>query len=108
MMFSLLLKPSRLARAACLGLPLALAACGGSSNDNTPAPAAPAAAPFSVISSSIVGGTLSQKQFASAAAGFGCTGGNLSPQLSWSHLPAGTKSLAITMHDRDAPTGSGF
>jgi len=40
--------------------------------------------------------------------GFGCEGGNLSPQLSWKNSPAGTKSYAITMYDPDAPTGSGW
>ena len=40
--------------------------------------------------------------------GFGCTGGNVSPQLSWSGAPAGTKSFALTMYDPDAPTGSGW
>lgn len=40
--------------------------------------------------------------------GFGCTGENVSPQLSWSNAPEGTKSYAITMYDKDAPTGSGW
>jgi Raf kinase inhibitor-like YbhB/YbcL family protein len=40
--------------------------------------------------------------------GFGCTGGNQSPALSWSGAPAGTKSFAITEYDPDAPTGSGW
>lgn len=40
--------------------------------------------------------------------GFGCTGENVSPQLSWSNAPEGTKSFAITMYDPDAPTGSGW
>lgn len=40
--------------------------------------------------------------------GFGCTGDNVSPQLTWTNAPEGTKSFAITMHDKDAPTGSGW
>jgi Raf kinase inhibitor-like YbhB/YbcL family protein len=40
--------------------------------------------------------------------GFGCTGKNQSPQLSWKNAPEGTKSFAITMYDPDAPTGSGW
>jgi Raf kinase inhibitor-like YbhB/YbcL family protein len=30
-----------------------------------------------------------------------CTGGNRSPQLQWSGVPAGTKSFVLTMFDRD-------
>lgn len=40
--------------------------------------------------------------------GFGCDGGNQSPQIAWSDAPAGTRSFAVTMYDPDAPTGSGF
>ncbi len=39
---------------------------------------------------------------------FGCTGGNISPALSWSGAPTGTKSFALSVYDPDAPTGSGF
>lgn len=42
------------------------------------------------------------------ANGFGCTGSNVSPQLLWRNVPVGTKSLALMVHDPDAPTGSGF
>src|ERR1700674_3967709 len=40
--------------------------------------------------------------------GFGCTGGNMSPSLSWSGAPSGTKSFAVSIYDPDAPTGSGW
>lgn len=40
--------------------------------------------------------------------GFGCEGGNVSPQLSWSNAPKGTKSFALMVYDPDAPTGSGW
>jgi Raf kinase inhibitor-like YbhB/YbcL family protein len=40
--------------------------------------------------------------------GFGCTGKNQSPQLSWENAPKGTKSYAITIFDPNAPTGSGW
>ena len=40
--------------------------------------------------------------------GFGCSGANKSPQLSWSNPPEPSKSFAITIHDPAAPTGSGW
>jgi Raf kinase inhibitor-like YbhB/YbcL family protein len=40
--------------------------------------------------------------------GFGCTGSNISPALNWSGAPSGTKSLAVSIYDPDAPTGSGW
>jgi Raf kinase inhibitor-like YbhB/YbcL family protein len=51
------------------------------------------------------GGTIANEQ---VFHGFGCMGGNISPALSWSGAPSGTKSFAISMYDPDAPTGSGF
>jgi Raf kinase inhibitor-like YbhB/YbcL family protein len=51
------------------------------------------------------GGRLPEAQ---AFNGFGCKGANLSPQLSWAHVPAGSQSFALLVHDPDAPTGSGW
>ena len=64
---------------------------------------------FTVISNSFKDGDYLPNNFIlSAAFGFGCAGGNMSPHLKWSGAPADTKSLAVTCYDPDAPTGSGF
>jgi len=59
---------------------------------------------FTLKSNDIGGQGIKKQEFG----GFGCDGSNVSPQLSWSNAPAGTKSFAITLYDPDAPTGSGF
>ena len=64
---------------------------------------------FKVVSQSFKDGDyLRMDHILSANYGFGCAGGNLSPQLAWNDPPAGTKSFAVTCYDPDAPTGSGF
>jgi Raf kinase inhibitor-like YbhB/YbcL family protein len=56
---------------------------------------------FSVVSDDVVEGQrLKEEQVA--------TGGDTSPQLSWSGAPEGTKSYTVTCFDPDAPTPSGF
>ena len=59
---------------------------------------------FSLTSTDMTdGGSLQPAQYGADAGGE-----DLSPQLSWSGFPAETQSFALTVHDPDAPTGSGF
>jgi Raf kinase inhibitor-like YbhB/YbcL family protein len=57
------------------------------------------------LKSNSLGGQLTESQVFS---GFGCTGKNISPHLSWTNAPENTKSFAVTVYDPDAPTGSGW
>lgn len=43
-----------------------------------------------------------------AASANDCGGGNISPALQWRHVPAGTKSYAITIFDPDGAKGLGI
>jgi len=63
-------------------------------------------AEFELTSSDIQQGKMMSSEY--EFQGFGCSGGNLSPQLSWSGAPEGTKSFAVLAYDPDAPTGSGW
>jgi Raf kinase inhibitor-like YbhB/YbcL family protein len=61
---------------------------------------------FTVTSEDVTEGMqMSDKQVYNS---FGMSGENISPQLSWSGFPDQTRSFAVTCHDPDAPTGSGF
>ncbi len=66
---------------------------------------AASATDFKLASSDIANQTISNKQ---VFKGFGCSGDNISPVLTWSGVPASTQSFALTMYDPDAPTGSGW
>lgn len=48
------------------------------------------------------GGRIAEEQVFN---GFGCSGKNVSPALSWSGAPQQAKSFALLVHDPDAPTG---
>jgi Raf kinase inhibitor-like YbhB/YbcL family protein len=60
---------------------------------------------FTLSSADIPDGRIQAAQVSNQ---LGCTGGNLSPQLSWRGAPIATESFVVTMYDLDAPTGSGF
>src|SRR5919106_1291687 len=61
---------------------------------------------FSVTSSDVADGEMLPKAQVSGILGAG--GEDISPQLSWSGFPDGTRSFAVTVYDPDAPTASGF
>ena len=61
---------------------------------------------FTVTSTDVTDGE--QMPAAQMSGIFNAGGQDVSPQLSWSGFPAGTKSFVVTMYDPDAPTGSGF
>jgi Raf kinase inhibitor-like YbhB/YbcL family protein len=82
---------------------LVLAALGGG--------VANAADPFTLTSETFKDGTLMPKKIANkvnpANPNPNCVGDNVSPQLSWSGVPDGTKSFAFTMVDPEGRGGLG-
>jgi len=83
---------------------LVLAACGVAGVAN-------AADPFTLTSATFKDGTLMPKKIANkvnpANPNPNCVGDNVSPQLSWSGVPDGTKSFAFTMVDPEGRAGLG-
>ncbi len=77
---------------------VSLSGCGGSAEAQVPV--------FTLSSADVPSGSTFGSQY--ILNGFGCTGGNISPALSWSNPPVGTVSYALQVYDPDAPTGSGF
>jgi Raf kinase inhibitor-like YbhB/YbcL family protein len=61
---------------------------------------------FTLTSQSVTDGQPLAKPQVSGIMGAG--GEDVSPQLSWSGFPDGTRSFAVTVYDPDAPTASGF
>jgi Raf kinase inhibitor-like YbhB/YbcL family protein len=77
-----------------------VAACGDDADDDASAPssAAPGAGSFSLTSPAFGDGDAIPQQFT-------CEGANVSPPLAWSGVPDGTRDLALTVDDPDAPGG---
>lgn len=70
------------------------------------APALAAGGKFTLQSKDVkANGTLADKHVLNQ---IGCTGENISPDLSWKNAPKDTKSFVVDVYDPDAPTGSGF
>ena len=68
------------------------------------APPAAQAAGLRVWSPTLRDGVPAQQRYD----GPGCGGANVSPRIEWSGLPPGTRSLALTVFDRDARKGAGW
>jgi len=92
---------SRVLAAASISIAFVVAALAGFGGGQ-----AYAQAPKFTLSSPDLAGSTFETKF--TLNGFGCTGSNVSPALQWSNIPAGTKSLALQVHDLDGPAGIGL
>ena len=91
---------NRLAPAATLALALALASV------------SPAAEPFALTSRTFKDGQVMPRRVSNTVASHNpvnpnCIGDNLSPELSWSHAPAGTRSFALLLEEPEGRGGTG-
>jgi Raf kinase inhibitor-like YbhB/YbcL family protein len=69
---------------------------------------AAAADPFTLTSTTFKDGQMMPKKVAnSSPANPNCVGENVSPQLSWTGVPDGTKSVALLMEDPEGRGGAG-
>jgi Raf kinase inhibitor-like YbhB/YbcL family protein len=85
---------------------LLLAACATEWKNINPYARLPKVPEFNVTSTDVKDGEkFPQAQMSGI---FQAGGQDISPELTWSNFPAGTKSFVVTMYDPDAPTGSGF
>jgi Raf kinase inhibitor-like YbhB/YbcL family protein len=69
----------------------------------TSAAACPAA--LTVGSIALSGPTVPTAQEANE---FGCTGGNIAPDIEWTGVPLGARSFAVSLWDKDSPNGVGL
>lgn len=83
-----------------------LTGCAGMGDRAPTAPAGPAI--FTLSSPAFKdGGTLEQRHAGNAAGNPNCVGQNVSPPLAWTHVPAGTRSLAMLVYDQEGRSGLG-
>jgi Raf kinase inhibitor-like YbhB/YbcL family protein len=74
----------------------------------TLAPVVRGADPFTLTSTTFKDGTMMPRKVANSLSNNpNCVGQNVSPQLSWSGVPDGTKSFAILMEDPEGRGGAG-
>jgi Raf kinase inhibitor-like YbhB/YbcL family protein len=69
-----------------------------------------AADPFTLTSTTFKDGQMMPRKVAASTANMSspnCVGDNVSPQLSWTGVPEGTKSFAILMEDPESRGGNG-
>jgi Raf kinase inhibitor-like YbhB/YbcL family protein len=72
------------------------------------AASAAAQGPFTLTSTTFKDGQLMPRKVANnTSTNPNCVGENVSPQLSWTNVPAGTKSFAILMEDPEGRGGAG-
>ena len=84
-------------------LALVITACGGGSDDSTPAAATPTTPSFKLTSTAFVEGSKIPVEYACEDQG----GMNRSVPLDWSEVPANTSKYAVIMDDETSPCGTG-
>ena len=90
--------PSLSAMRRCFMIGLAFSILGGCHHRGGPEPDAPLS--IQLTSTDFQNGIIPKAQ--------SCDGNGASPQLSWTAPPAGTRSLALVVTDRDSPFGFNF
>ena len=76
---------------------------------STPVPTPPSASPVFTLWSPTFpdGASLATMHAGNLAGNPNCVGQNVTPPLAWNNVPAGTKSLAILVHDQEGRSGLG-
>lgn len=89
---------------AALAAATLLAGCASLGGNTTP----PDGPVFTLWSPGLPDGTTLQQRYAgNLASNPNCVGQNVSPPLAWKNLPAGTRSLALLVHDQAGRSGLG-